>query len=215
MTLATAPTATATATTFELPAGIDVAACAATGESGRYSFNHAQVTTCSKGTWITCTDGRMASVVHLEGPTSGPAGTHLVPTSILKKATGKDRVTIAVGDNGSSRTDKRGTMTQPPVQVENFPPMDDVMPSPESLEDSVGVTLNPAYLADLAAALGSDSTRPGITITIPKKPGKPVIVQGRHGFGLLMPLANLETPIEHYSKALHAWRCARTEGGAR
>jgi hypothetical protein len=214
MTLATAPTATAT-TTFELPAGIDAAACAASAESGRYSFNHAQVTTCSRGTWITCTDGRMASVVHLDGPTAGPACTHLVPPSILKKATGKDRVVIALSETGSSRTDKRGTMTQPRVDVENFPPIDDVMPSPESLADSVSVTLNPAYLADLAAALGSDSTRPGITLTIPKKPGKPVVVQGQHGFGLLMPAAGAETPIENYAKALHAWRCARTEGGAR
>ena len=213
MTLATAPTATAT--TFELPAGIEVAACAASSDSGRYSFNHAQVTTCSRGTWITCTDGRMASVVHLDGPTAGPACTHLVPPSILKKATGKDRVVIALSETGSSRTDKRGTMTQPPVQVENFPPIDTVMPSPESLADSVSVTLNPAYLADLAAALGSDPTRPGITITIPKKPGKPVIVQGRHGFGLLMPLGNLEGSIENYAKALNAWRCARQEGGAR
>jgi hypothetical protein len=106
-------------------------------------------------------------------------------------------------------------MTQPRVDVENFPPIDDVMPSPESLADSVSVTLNPAYLADLAAALGSDSTRPGITLTIPKKPGKPVVVQGQHGFGLLMPAAGAETPIENYAKALHAWRCARTEGGAR
>jgi hypothetical protein len=213
MTLATAPTATAT--TFGLPAGIDVAACAGT-ESGRYSFNHAQVTTCSRGTWITCTDGRMASVVHLDGPTSGPAGTHLVPPSILKKATGKDRVMIALSEAGSSRTDKRGTMTLPPVDVSTpFPPIDDVMPSPESLADSVSVTLNAAYLADLAAAVGSNPTRPGIVLTIPRKAGKPIVVQGEHGFGLLMPAAGTETPIEHYAKALDAWRAARQEGGAR
>jgi hypothetical protein len=106
-------------------------------------------------------------------------------------------------------------MTQPPVQVENFPPIDGVMPSPESLADSVSVTLNPAYLAALAAALGSDSTRPGITLTIPKKPNQAVVIQGRHGFGLLMPLATLEAPVENYAKNLAAWRHAGTEGGAR
>jgi hypothetical protein len=158
----------------------------------------------------------MASVVHLEGPTAGPACTHLVPPSILKRTTGKDRVTIAIGDNGSSRTDKRGTMTQPRVDVQNFPPIDTVMPSPESLADSVSVTLNPAYLADLAAALGSDSSRPGITLTIPKKPNQPVVVQGLRGFGLIMPLATLEAPVENYAKNLAAWRHASTtEGGAR
>jgi hypothetical protein len=211
MTLAIAPATT----TFQLPAGIDVAACASATESGRYSFNFAQVTTCTSGAYITCTDGRMASIVHLEGPTAGPNGTHLVPPSILKKATGKDRVTISIGVDGSSRTDKRGTMTQPRVDVQNFPPIDGVMPSPESLADSVSVTLNPAYLADLAAALGSDSSRPGITLTIPKKPHQPVIVQGLHGFGLLMPLATLEAPVENYAKNLAAWRHAGTEGGAR
>jgi|GEM_PF-5948706 len=211
MTLAIAPTAT----TFHLPAGIDVAACASTGEPGRYSFNFAQVTTCTSGVYITCTDGRVASVVHLEEPSAGPNCTHLVPPSILKKATGKDRVTISIGVDGSSRTDKRGTMTQPRVDVQNFPPIDSVMPSPESLADSVSVTLNPAYLADLAAALGSDSSRPGITLTISRKPGKPVIVQGRHGFGLLMPLGTLEAPVENYAKNLAAWRHAGTEGGAR
>jgi len=211
MTLAIAPTAT----TFQLPTGIDVTACASTGESGRYSFNFAQVTTCTSGAYITCTDGRVASIIHLEGPIAGPNCTHLVPPSILKKATGKDRVTVSIGANGSSRTDKRGTMTQPRVDVQNFPPIDTVMPSPESLADSVSVTLNPAYLADLAAALGSDSTRPGITLTIPKKPNQPVIIQGLHGFGLVMPLGTLEAPVENYAKNLAAWRHASVEGGAR
>jgi hypothetical protein len=208
------PPFSAETTTIALPEGVGEAA--ANGTS-RYAINGIGVfplTSCG-GSWVAlaATDGKCLSVtfaesvgVSLQEPLVIPI--EFVPGKLMIK-NGQNLVNVKYDDHGLAveltgfcrRKDGSERKAMAPPEAK-FPPIGSVLP-PSSLDQSgrparpVGydaeITLDVSLLLKVAKAVGSAADEPSVPKPVvkiafdPHDPGRPIIVIGARGIGLVMP----------------------------
>jgi hypothetical protein len=169
-------------TTLKLPTPLKNITVTNRGFTTHYILVHHEQN--SKGTAIATDGTTMAILCNLDS--HGDNATKLVHRDCL--ATNKNGSTLELTDtmpiSRAGNTNKVGEYTD----AERGLPYADAMVMPRHEDISHVVTFDASKLHNLAMALGGKNER--VTLVFPKNSNRPIVVNGMHGVGLLMPCSS-------------------------